>query len=152
MWRRSREPPSRSSTNFGRSSMLPLSRLSFPVSADLGSTDDLEVENGLLECTEQPQPYRQQHLGTLRLRLRVITAHKHGVVGLSELSGVDHEVSVHVVQGFDHLRLGEPPLDLLSEGVGIRHRERGRHTLREVQRVGDVYEDLAVQVFRASEL
>ena len=52
-------------TRFGCLSKLPLSRLSFPVAPDPKLTDDLEVEDGLLKCTEQPQP-DGQHLGTAR--------------------------------------------------------------------------------------
>jgi hypothetical protein len=53
-------------TFLGCLSKQPLSRLSFPGFADPKSTDDLEVKDGLLKCTEQPQPDRQQHLGTPR--------------------------------------------------------------------------------------
>lgn len=53
-------------TRLGWLSKLPLSRLSFPVAADPKLPDDLEVEDGLLKCTEQPQPDGQQHLGTAR--------------------------------------------------------------------------------------
>ncbi len=68
------------------------------------SADDLEVKDGLLESTEQPQPDGQQHLrapcrrdvpqidnvvpaeaseqlGHRLLGVRVVAANKHGVVG-----------------------------------------------------------------------
>src|SRR3712207_3746966 len=86
----------------------------------LRSADDLEVEDGLLKRTEEPQPDGQQHLGAPGggdvsqvddvgpaeaseqlshhgLGLRVVAAYKHGVICCGKLSGIDHQVGVHGV-------------------------------------------------------
>src|SRR5215203_6348295 len=122
----------------------------------LQSANDLEVEDRLLERAEQPQPDRHNHLraarssdvpqiddvgpaeapeqlGHLGLRLPIVATNEHAVVRPGKLSGVDHEVGVHGVQGLDYLRLGKSPLDPLAQRVGVRHPERRGHASREVQ-------------------
>jgi O-acetylserine/cysteine efflux transporter len=135
-----------------------------------GLSDHLEVERRRPQGAHQPQPDRQHHLGgargaevaevdhvppaeglgeelgDLRLGLVVVAAHEHGVVAFGELTGVGHQQGVHGVEGLDHPEVGEGALDALAEGVGVGDQQRGGHALGEVEGVGQVDQDLAVEV------
>src|SRR5215210_3616412 len=88
-----------------------------PGCCDVSKVDDV----GPAEAPEQ--------LGHRCLCLRVVAANEHRVVGTGELLGIDHEVGVHGMQGLDNLSLRKPRLDLLTQRVGVRHREHGGHAL-----------------------
>jgi hypothetical protein len=68
------------------------------------------------------------------------------VIAAGDLAGVDHQRRGDRVQGLDHPDPGDRPLDLLAERVGVGDREGGRHAPGEVERVGHVDQDLALQV------
>src|SRR6266705_492616 len=59
---------------------------------------------------------------------------------------IDHDHVRHRVQGLDDLRLGEGPLNLLAERIRVAHSQRGWHSLREVERIRNVDQDLAGEV------
>ena len=160
-------------TRLGRSSKPPLTRLSFAGSADPRSADDLEIEDGLLESAEQPQPDRHNHLRSPRSamspRSRMSIQPKPGAarspwpspprrrrrrtrcVRLSELGGIDHQVGVHGVQGLDHPGLDDL-LCICSPANRCSTPKARGHALREVQRVRYIYEDLPSQVLLAGQI
>jgi hypothetical protein len=63
-----------------------------------------------------------------------------------ELAELDHHVDIDRIERFDHFYVGEGALDALAERVVVADEQCRRHALREVERVGDVDEDLAAQV------
>ena len=70
----------------------------------------------------------------------------------AEVLGVDHQGGVEGVEGLDDAGLREGALDLLAERVGVLDEQGGRQAGREVERVGDVEEDLAGEVVGAGQL
>src|SRR5215471_4676633 len=86
--------------------------------------------------------------GNLTLGLDVVAADKEVVVTRHE-GGLDHDLAVHGVQGFHYESVGEFTLHLFSKRVGVADRKR-RRPFREVQRIGNVNEDLAAQISRSS--
>jgi hypothetical protein len=54
--------------------------------------------------------------------------------------------------GQPKLCVGEATLDLLAEGIGVGDEERGRKTLGEVERVGDIDQHLPCEAFLAGRL
>lgn len=87
-----------------------------------------------------------EQLGRLLFGVRVVAAHKDRMVAARQLLGVGHDVAVHRVQCFDNLDLGKGALNLFAERVGVLHPQGGGHPLGKVEWVGNVKQDLAVQV------
>lgn len=135
---------------------------------------DMKVEVRVSHGAVEPDPQREDHLhaarrrdvsqiddvprvpaeplaqgpGDRRLRFGVVAADEHVMIS-RELRRVDHHDAVHGVQCLDDSCLRKLPLDLLAQRVGVADRERRGKSVREVERVRDVDDDLPVQVVRA---
>jgi hypothetical protein len=68
------------------------------------------------------------------------------VVASRDERRICHHERVHRVKCLHDLDRREPTLDLLAERLGVRDEQGRRHATRGVQRVGDVDQDLAVEV------
>ncbi len=157
-------------TRVRRSARRGTSTVTRPVA---GSAHDLEVELRGAQRAHQAQPHRQDHLrpaggldaaevddvvvaergqqvGHGRLGRGVLTGDEHRAARPESLR-VHHQVGVEGVQGLDDLGLGERPLHLLAERVGVLDEQAGREPLREVERVRDVHQRLPGQVLGAGQ-
>ena len=117
----------------------------------LGDEEAAEVLSRLdpAEVQHVLPPEVLQQVGDLGFRVRVVTAHEHRVLPTADTSRVDHHRRSHRIEGLDDPGTREGALDLLGERVGVRHEQRRRHPVREVERVRDVDQDLPVEVVLA---
>ena len=68
------------------------------------------------------------------------------MVAVRQPSRVNHQSCVHGVEGLDHPRVREGPLDPFPQAFGVDRVQDRRHSLRKVERVGNVQQDLPGQV------
>ena len=103
--------------------------------ADVAEVDDL-VLGSIRSSRAGPVPSSSRDRRCPR-RTRVVAGHARRI---------DHHGAVHRVQRLDDQRLGERPLDLLAQAVGVADEEARREPRGEVERHGDVGDDLARQM------
>ncbi len=104
-----------------------------------GAGDVAQVDDPVLQPAELAENTADDALGAL-----VVPGHEDVVVA-GHPRRVDHHLGVGGVERLDHSGARELALELLGEGVGVDHGESGRQPPGQVQRLGHIENDLAVE-------
>ena len=98
----------------------------------------------------QPNQFRRIS-GDACFRGGVIATHEE-VVAAGHPAWIHHHLVVDCVERLDNFRVRQSALNSFADGIVACEQERGRHSLREIERIGDVDEDFAPQVFHPAAL
>ena len=71
------------------------------------------------------------------------------VFPICKLPRVYHQAGRYRVEGFNYFHPRRLSLDLLTQRVSVAHCQRWRHAARKMQRIGEIDQDLAIEIFIA---